>query len=257
MVGRALQVYLAIQCERRFTMLRNKYTTMKRKIKCTPLESGAADIPVWPLYSLMGFLDTYIIPRRKVGNVYEKQNQGAQNGEQNTVIETETEGVDSDGTNNPTQNTEVHVEIDTTDNYQNVQSPTSVNDSFNQIISRPRCRLQNRLTNVQSEVKASRDYYLKDISSEIHRIDTILKSKLRKIFGDNDYGISNRERCNWFTDIITKEDCSYRAAMCLRENSWGLCVYGVSHPVLWEQFEISDIDQLTEPEKLNMSFCKT
>ncbi|KAF5275034.1 hypothetical protein FQA39_LY06971 [Lamprigera yunnana] len=117
--------------------------------------------------------------------------------------------------------------------------------------------LQNRLTNVQSEVKASRDYYLKDISSEIHRIDTILKSKLRKIFGDNDYGISNRERCNWFTDIITKEDCSYRAAMCLRENSWGLCVYGVSHPVLWEQFEISDIDQLTEPEKLNMSFCKT
>ncbi|CAG9773187.1 unnamed protein product [Ceutorhynchus assimilis] len=58
-----------VSCEQRWTSLRAKYTTIRKKLREMPSGSGSADIPCfWPYYHMLSFLDPFLLTRRTVSN---------------------------------------------------------------------------------------------------------------------------------------------------------------------------------------------
>ncbi|CAG9773459.1 unnamed protein product [Ceutorhynchus assimilis] len=62
-------IFSVVSCEQRWTSLRAKYTTLRKKIRDIPSGSGSADIPCyWPYYTLLSFLDPFLLTRKTVSN---------------------------------------------------------------------------------------------------------------------------------------------------------------------------------------------
>ncbi|CAG9822117.1 unnamed protein product [Phaedon cochleariae] len=57
----------SIECDQRWTVLRNKYATLKKSSRNRPSGSESYSI-TWPYYELMKFLDPFIIQRKTITN---------------------------------------------------------------------------------------------------------------------------------------------------------------------------------------------
>ncbi|XP_031328128.1 uncharacterized protein LOC116159310 [Photinus pyralis] len=57
------------EAEQRFAVLRNRYTVEKKKMKANRSGDAGGIEKKWPLFDILSFLDTFIIPRRTTGNI--------------------------------------------------------------------------------------------------------------------------------------------------------------------------------------------